>query len=71
MYLLKYLFWINFNPENLWTAALMKLEEVSLSELPPFYKSILQTWRTVFRVERDKGTLDSRGTVVFQPNGPD
>lgn len=32
---------------------LMKLEEISLSELPPFYKFMLQTWRTVFKVKRD------------------
>jgi len=42
---------------------LIKLEEVSLSELTPFYKSMLKVWRTVFKVERE---IDPQGQWVTE-----
>ncbi len=49
---------------------LMMLEEVSLSELPIFYKSMLLAWRTVFRVERavdDQGFWTPEEPLFFNP----
>lgn len=42
---------------------LMKLEQVSLSELTSFYKSMLQVWKTVLRTERD---VDNTGLWVSE-----
>ncbi|KAK3509202.1 hypothetical protein QTP70_025562, partial [Hemibagrus guttatus] len=37
---------------------LIELKELSLSELTPYYKSMLHTWRTVIRTERDMDNLE-------------
>ncbi|KAK3533098.1 hypothetical protein QTP70_006780 [Hemibagrus guttatus] len=37
---------------------LMELKELSLSELTCYYKSMLHTWRTVIRTERDMDNLE-------------
>ncbi|KAK3506589.1 hypothetical protein QTP70_010222 [Hemibagrus guttatus] len=37
---------------------LMELKELSLSELTPYYRSMLHTWRTVIRTERDMDNLE-------------
>ncbi|KAK3517804.1 hypothetical protein QTP70_018967 [Hemibagrus guttatus] len=37
---------------------LMELKELRLSELTPYYKSMLHTWRTVMRTERDMDNLE-------------
>ncbi len=36
----------------------MNLEEINLSELTVFYKSMLQTWKNVIRTERNVDNLE-------------
>lgn len=40
---------------------LMELHKVNLSEITPFYRSMLHSWRTVFKVERD---VDESGSWI-------
>lgn len=47
---------------------LMDLKELSFSELTHFYKSMLHTWRTVMRTERDMDTLEQWTIHTIQAN---
>lgn len=49
---------------------IMDLEKVSLSEITPFYKSVLQSWKTVFKVDRssdDTGHWVLEEPLFFNP----
>ncbi|KAK3531870.1 hypothetical protein QTP70_033418, partial [Hemibagrus guttatus] len=49
---------------------LMELKELSLSELTPYYRSMLHMWRTVIRTERDMDNLEQWTTeepLFFNP----
>lgn len=49
---------------------IMDLGKVSLSEITPFYKSMLQAWKTVFKVDRsseDTGQWTMEEPLLFNP----